>query len=68
MGKRIVLTRAQYNELTESRDWCRINGFAGMQRWYDEELTFQAKRYALPPGAVEYRDAEDDRPARGRRD
>lgn len=62
--KRVRLTQDQYRELTESRDWCQRNGFAGLQRFYDEELAFQARRRALPPGAHEYRDIEDDRPRR----
>lgn len=67
MRKRIVMTGARYKELTEARDWCHLNGLPGFKRWYDEELAFQASRYALPPGAAEYREA-DERPERGRRD
>lgn len=68
MGKRIVLTKAQYAELVEARSWCHRRGLDGLQRWYDDELSFHAKRFALPPGSVEYRDLEEERPARPRRD
>lgn len=64
--RRIRLTEKQYNELTESRDWCKLNGFSGLERWYNEELAFQAKRRALPAGAREYQVEDEERP-RGRR-
>lgn len=64
--KRLRLTRTQYQELKDSLEWTRHNGFAGLQRFYEEELAFQAKRYALPPGSVEYRDVEDERPVHPR--
>lgn len=68
MSKRVRLTQGQYQELNASRDWCHANGLVGLQRFYDEELAFQAKRRALPPDAREYRDQEDDERPRRRRD
>lgn len=68
MSKRVRLTQEQYQELATSREWCQRNGLAGFQRFYDEELAFQAKRRALPPDAREYRVAEEDERTRRRRD
>lgn len=68
MSKRVRLTQSQYQELTESRDWCHLNGLTGLQRFYDEELAFQASRRALPSDAKEYREREEDERPRGRRD
>ena len=64
--KVVVLTDSEYWEIINSRDWCRRQGFVGLQRYYDEELTFQARRGALPPGAAEYR--EEPEVARLRRE
>ena len=61
--KRLKLTMKQYNELTESRDWCQRHGFEGMKRWYDEELAFQARRRALPNG-VQVMEEVEERPRR----
>ena len=66
--KRLRLSQTQYQELVESRDWCHRNGLAGLQRFYDEELAFQAKRRALPADAREYHDREDEERPRRRRD
>lgn len=68
MSKRVRLTQTQYQELSESRDWCHRNGLEGLRRFYDEELAFQARRRALPPDAREYREreAEEERPRRRR--
>lgn len=66
--KRLRLTQDQYQELVVSRDWCHRNGLAGLQRFYDDELAFQAKRRALPSDAREYRDAEESERTRRRRD
>ena len=63
--KRVRLTMKQYNELLESRDWCAKNGFEGFKRWYDEELTFQARRRALPIG-VQVMEQDEERPRRDR--
>jgi len=66
--KRVKLTQKQYAELVESRDWCHRHGLTGLQRFYDEELAFQARRRTLPPDAREYRDREEDERPRRRRD
>lgn len=68
MSKRVRLTQDQYDELTQSHSWCQRNGFTGMQRYYEEELAFQAKRRALPEGAREYRELDEERAPRSRRD
>ncbi len=65
MSKRIKMSQGDYEELTNSRDWCKLNGYTGMVQWYSEELAFQAKRHALPFDAVELRE-EDDRDFRRR--
>lgn len=67
MKRRIKLTQKQYEELTRARDWCKTNGFEGFERWYNDELAFQARRRALPDGAREYQIEDEERP-RGRRD
>ncbi len=43
----------EYRELTEAQAWCAKHGFDGFVRWYDELLTFLAKRRSLPPEAYE---------------
>ena len=63
---RVRLTMKQYNELITARDWCALNGFEGFKRWYDEELTFQARRRALPIG-VQVEEEDDVPPRRERR-
>lgn len=68
MSKRVRLTQGQYQEIVTSRDWCQSHGLIGLQRFYEEELAFQTKRRALPPGAREYRDQEEDERPRRRRD
>jgi hypothetical protein len=60
------MTQGQYQEIVASRDWCRDNGMPGLERYYREELSFQASRYALPPGSIEYRELDDERPRRRR--
>lgn len=66
MKRRIKLTEKQYAELIESREWCRTQGMDGMVKWYGEELAFQARRGALPDGAVEYHQIEESPNRRGR--
>lgn len=68
MSKRVRLTQDQYREILDSRDWCQLNGLSGLQRFYEEELAFQAKRRALPNDAREYQVREDDERSRRRRD
>ncbi len=65
-NRRIRLTQDQYTELTVSRDWCARNDMPGLRDFYDQELACQASRGALPAGAKEYRqqDEEDERPRR----
>jgi hypothetical protein len=55
------MTMKQYTELLESRDWCHRKGFESMKRWYDEELTFQARRRALPIGVQAEYDEQQER-------
>lgn len=62
--KRVRLTMKQYNELVESREWCKLNGFESFARWYDEELSFLARRRALPIG-IQSEEEPEERP-RGR--
>ncbi len=51
----------QYNELCQSRDWCAINGYESMKRWYMDELEFHGKRRALPLGVQSFEEPVDDR-------
>jgi hypothetical protein len=62
--RRVKLTESQYNELTESRDWCAKHGLTGLREFYDQELDFQAGRRALPDGAREYQRQDEERPRR----
>lgn len=48
MKKRLRLTENTYSELVEAWRWCQAKGFNGLAQWYDELLTFHAKRGALP--------------------
>lgn len=59
--KRVRLTMKQYKELVEARDWCAQHGFTGFNQWYNEELSFQAYRRALPLGLQVDQDQDDER-------
>lgn len=60
MSRRVRLSSTEYAELLESHDWCARNGLTGLQRFYDELLTFHAKRRALPPEAYDDREPEEE--------
>lgn len=62
--RRVKLTESQYSELTQSRDWCAQRGLTGLREFYDQELAFQAGRRALPDGACEYQQQDEERPRR----
>ena len=62
--RRVKLTQRQYQELTESRDWCARNGMIGLRDFYNDELALQAFRGALPDGAREYQVTDEERPRR----
>ncbi len=58
--RRVRLSSKEYGELVEAHDWCAKNGWVGFQRFYDELLTFHAKRRALPPEAYGPETEEDE--------
>ena len=62
--RRVKLTEGQYAELVESREWCAKRGLSGLRDFYDQELAFQASRRALPSGAREYQQEDEERPRR----
>lgn len=64
-SRRVRLSKGQYLELTQSRDWCARNDMTGLRDFYDQELAFHASRRALPLGSKEYQIEDDERAPRG---
>lgn len=61
MSKRkLKLTVKQYESITESRDWCKKNGYTGFAEYYDESIEHMAERRTLPSSAPEAKLVEDD--------
>lgn len=50
---RVILTQKQYDEIIESRNWAKKNGFVGFSSYYDDYVEYMVRRKAFPASCSE---------------